>query len=387
MANKRIPKLISTGVISLLLFSGLMACDGDDRMPSESEFIEVEPIPDPEIVEEKPAASPCDDIGCEAGTRCVEGVCEAQAAQGYGCADPFNLGLLKGEKVDVLEASPQGQPNLLNTSCSVDNHSAQAIFSFQVDEPMKIDSRIVGSSHILVQELRVGLCTSPGAVSWCTINEKHWTALPGEEYFLIVEARQGDPGADSVVGESGLINDFQLEIATRPYTCYPAGERSCEGGEVQLCAGGDELRSIGCSTGCNGGECLGDSCQNPIEVQGSLSLEAELSSFQHTMDFQDSPSCTSSGATGGGTRTLGQDLVFRLPGLTGGQTVEVEAPSSAFVLAVMDSCNASAPTCLVGDDTTGSLSWEVERSGDYYVVANRFTSSTSPGEFRIEVMD
>ncbi len=379
------PKVISISLVSAGLIFGVVGCESDGGF-DEHTLVEVDPIP--EVSEEAGAEVPsCEGVSCESGTRCVEGVCEAQTAKGYGCADPFDLGLLNGERVHVLEASPQGQPNLLNTSCSVDNHSAQAIFTFQVEEPTKIDSRILGSSHILVQELRVGSCTRASAIEFCSINAQHWTALPGEDYFLIVEARQGDPGVDSVVGESGLINDFKLEIATRPFTCYPAGDRSCDGEGVQLCAGGDEIRSFGCAMGCNQGECLGDSCQNPIEVNGSLSLQADLNSFRNTMDFQTSPSCTSSGPTGSGTRTAGQDLVFHLPGLVGGQTVEVEAPDASYVLGVMNECNAGAPTCLVGDDKNGSLSWEVERSGDYFVVANRFTTTSSTGEFRIEVLD
>jgi hypothetical protein len=308
--------------------------------------------------------------------------------EGFGCANPFDLGVLSGTEIRDYEANPAGQPNLLNTTCSEDDHSAQAVYKFQVEEPIRMSSRIVGSSQILVQELRVGSCTTATeeVVQFCSINRQEWTAMPGQDYFIIIEARVGDPEGDEAVGESGLISNFDFELTTEEFVCFPAGEKTCVGDDIEFCAGGDEIRTTPCGTGCQNGECLGDSCANPLEVNGSVSVDVELSSYSNTNNFQESPSGTSSGATGSGTNTTGQDLVFFLPGLSGGQTVEVVADST-FVIGVMESCGAATPSCVAGNDLDGELSWEVEEAGDYYVVVDRFLPSSVGASITIDIID
>ncbi len=380
-------KIVLCFALSLLLIPALTGCNGNGAQENSNRTIEPDPEPDAGT-DADVEVDPCEDVQCDSGFTCVEGSCEPNVDEGYGCANPRDLGVLSGDAVHTLEFNAQGQPNLMNTSCSEDDHSAQGVIKFQVEEPTRVSSRVAGASIILVQELRVDTCSSPSGIDFCSINQQSWTALPGETYFIIVEARTGDPGdEDSPVGESGLIGEFIFEITTEEFTCYPAGERSCAGDDVEHCAGGDEIRTYECGTGCNDGECIADSCSNPLEVSASTTVEVELSSFRNTMNFQNSASCTTSGPTGSGTSTTGQDLVFSLPGLTGGQRVEIKAPDSTFVVGVMESCNESSPSCVVGNDSDGELSWEVEEAGDYYVVVNRFQMSSNSAEFSIDILD
>lgn len=86
-------------------------------------------------------------------------------------------------------------------------------------------------------------------------------------------------------------------------------------------------------------------------------------------------------------RTVGQDIVFLLPNLRAGQQVFVDAATGDTndnLIAILDTCGVQAG-CLAASSSGNQLSWEVEDSGDYYVVIDKTTATARDFQYRIEI--
>ena len=324
----------------------------------------------------------CDDVDCGEGQVCSEGDCYEQTSEGYGCALPYELGSLSpGDQLTQI-ADPRQEPNVVNTQCSVDDESSQAVFSFSVDETVEVDIDVALTDedllHTLARDVRVGSCNDHTASQMCETDDTgepmSLFAEPGNDYFVIVEARQGTQ-----------IAELELDISAREVACFPANSWSCDGDDLVHCRAAEEEVAYQCADGCFDDECGGDSCTNAIEVQASTTVSADLAAYSSNFDFNnDSANCSSSGD---GIATSGEDIVFRLPGLSAGDTVEVTRPDTSYAIGVMDECSQSAPSCLYGHSSGTDFEWEVEAAGDYYLVVNRYSpiGSDSEVEFGIDI--
>ncbi len=324
--------------------------------------------------------SPCEDVDCEDGQHCVDGQCvddDDATEGGFDCDDAYSLGSLAPDDVTSVILDPSGQPNLLDTSCSVDDESPQAIVSFRVDEAMGITARMAHSDHLLVKELRVDSCDDAAAVQWCDHNDHGWIAEPDREYFLIVEAREG-----------WMVGEFLLELTVDSLECTPPDEQWCESDTVRgECVGGHTERILECGYACDEEyrECRGDRCDNPIVVHDTVTVSSDYHAYQNHLDFKESPACSTNQTIG--LETVGSDVVFSLPNLSAGQTVfaEIENEQTFHVIGLMKDCDpaAASHSCTHADSQDGELRWEVTDDGDYFLVFN--PRSDSSGEFTYTV--
>ncbi|RAL20577.1 hypothetical protein DL240_16195 [Lujinxingia litoralis] len=316
----------------------------------------------------------CEDVSCEAGEICVAGACEPEPEEGFSCAAPHEIGALDLNATTTLSANPDGQPNTLKTRCSRADHdtSPEAVYSFEVTEAARVVAELTDFGPGLIMELREDNCSDAEAPGWCSEpNRKEFFAYPGTEYFLIVEARR-----DFSVGE------FTLELTTEALVCDAPGTYSCEGDNRVLCFNGEEERPFACGTGCDAGVCLGDTCANAREVTASATFEGDFSAFSSSINLEGSPSCSSAGTAG--PITPGQEIIFALPGLSAGQTVEIDASGdeASSVIGIMSSCEAT-PSCVMATDTLETFTFVAPAAGDYFVIVDTF--SPREGMFNIAI--
>lgn len=323
--------------------------------------------------------SPCEDVSCGDDQSCVEGECvDDDAAQGVDCDDAYQLGSLNPDDITSVILDPSNYPNSLDTGCSIDNDSPQAVFSFRVDEAMGVTARMAHSEHLLVKELRADACDDAEATQWCSHNDQGWIAEPDREYFLIVEAREG-----------WMVGEFLLELEADTLDCTPPDGKWCESETVRgECVGGHTERVLECGHGCDEelGTCLGDRCDNPIVVHDTVTVTGEHRAYQHHIDFEDSPTCSTNQTAG--LSTVGAEVVFSLPGLSAGQRVHAEIEGQSFaVIGVMEDCQdgASDFVCTTADSQDGELNWEVSEGGDYFVVINPRTASSDEFTYTVSI--
>lgn len=390
MKTKRLRVVAIVSALLMVIGAGLTACSDDDPDPGGNftpgggtdtdpgEELDADvgaDVTDDEDVGEEDVhdpGDPCDGVTCGEGEYCEDGDC-VSVPHGLSCEAPHRLALDGAEGTKTVAADPSGETPLLNTNCSEDgDESPQSVFAFSVDEPMRMNARISESNHILVKELRVGTCDNRTLAEWCSFNEQNWFVEPDTDYYLIVEAN-----AEWMVGP------FELELEWEELVCSPPGEWGCDDDVRTRCWAGEEVRYYDCATGCNAGECLGDSCQNPIELHGSMSVEADLNSYDDNINFEDSPSCSTNGSDG--PSTTGKDMVFHIPDVSQGQRIEVTAPSTAYAIGIMDDCVDSGAQCVAGDDLNSKLEWTADAAGDYYIVVDHFTGGGEEQHFSIEI--
>lgn len=327
---------------------------------------------DPDV--DEPPGESCDEE-CEDGEVCHDDEC-IQLVEGISCMNPMELDVSEAGTVTAT-LNPQQEPILDGTTCA-DEESPQGVFSLSVETASRLTARVSDSQFAspLIKELRVGQCDNETMAEWCSINTQNWIAEPDTDYFIIVEA-----------DAQGLVGEFELEVEVEPLVCNP-GERSCDGGDRTYCAGGDQIVTYSCVDGCVDGKCVGDGCANPFETtETGKTVSTSLSSYHNNFDFSsDTANCSSSGS---GVTTSGQDLVFSLPGLDAGQTVEVllpEVDESSYAIGVMKTCLETAPDCVYGHTTSGDFEWMPQEAGDYFLVINRFSLTSDDDERQFEVL-
>lgn len=361
------------GIVIVAVAVGLSGCTGEDDQTSggfgdpadneqDNDPDDNDPDDnDPQENQQDPDLD-CEDIECGDDEICVDGQCIDADKQGVSCAAP-QWYQIDGAGTHVLQADPSGSENLLNTGCSQDDLSPQAVFGIEVDQPMQLEATVTDSelADPLAVEVRAE-CDNPTLVQDCQVGAASWSAGTEFPYYIIVEASSGVE-----------IAEFELEIEAAAEVCDSPGEFRCDGDDLVQCyADGTEERTFACPYGCEDGECIGDSCDNPFVADESMSVTVDMEPFNNTMNFQNSPQCSTGGSTG--PITSGQDLVFELPGLSAGDEVTLTAPHSSMAIGIMDSC-AGAPQCIAGDDLNGELEWTVQSGGDYYGVFNFFTAN------------
>ncbi|TXD38058.1 hypothetical protein FRC98_03935 [Lujinxingia vulgaris] len=334
---------------------------------------------DPDADGGDPVDDLCEDVSCEAGELCVEGECVPEPEEGFSCAAPFEVGALEIGATAEFSANPDGQPNTLKTRCSLPDHdtSPEAVYAFEVDEPARVIANLTGSGTGLVMELREDACSDAEAEGWCSegVNTRTFFAYPGTQYYLIVEARR-----DFSVG------DFTLELTTEELVCDSPGSYSCDGDNRVLCFNGEEERSFACGTGCEDGSCLGDTCDNALEVTASATFTGEFLAFTGEINLEDSPSCSTGGDVG--PITSGQELIFSLPGLSAGQvvTVDASADEAPAVIGIMSACEAT-PTCVAATDTAETLEFTVPADGDYFAIVDSLTPRQGDYSVSIDISE
>lgn len=382
------------GCIALLAFAGFATgCPGEDDDPhrpgptgpsTDLDAGDDADVDDPEDTEEDTDVDdpPDDSCGgeCDDGEICQDDEC-IEVGDGISCDNPIEIDL-DSEGTTLETVHPQNEPNLIESDCYHDDVPRVA-FHLSGDAVASVNAQIVATDfpQTFEMDIRQGQCEFHSSRldpnNACRGDgQTSWVAEPGIDNFLLVGTPEEPPTAS-----------FDIEFDVQHLECMP-GERSCDGDDRLFCAGGTEERSYPCFDGCAGGDCVGDTCSNPVEVTASRTFNVEMDSLRNTIDFSDSPSCSSLGAEG--PTTNGRDLVFSIPDIAAGQVIEATSPGGHFRIGLMEpnECNESAPECIAANSTGGHLSWEATAHGDYYVVINRASMTEDEiAEFSIDILD
>ena len=337
----------------------------------------------------------CEEVECGEFEVCdgETGECvEIDADPGYTCQAPSSLGTLGGDEEIQLTATPGEQPSTARTECSnVD--SGNAVFEFEAEVPMDVDIWLSDQADDsqLVLEVRKGSCDEEEAVidqPGCDniyqddLPTYSFDAEAGETYYIIVEGRDTtSPG------------EFTLDIETDELLCAPKGAWTCHPDEEDViveCDRGVEEIEKPCGAGCEDDACIGDTCENALEVTAPMTIEGHTRPYTNTFEFQPHPECSSEGATGTeGPLSDGRDMVFFLPGLEAGQIVIADASDSPQLnyFGVVQECDAANIACIHGESLDQTMEWEVPESGDYYVIITRNTSNAGDFTYSIDILD
>lgn len=333
---------------------------------------------------------PCEGVECDDHEVCSEGECVDEVDEGFACHVPEQLGELSdGESLSVT-TDPTGQAEVNSTSCGGADTGGTAVFEFSVDEAMWIDFALTDYEFDLVMEIREDDCADPEAVSdrfECTgIFEdsdgqegiSRFDAEPGVTYYAIIEARHdNEPG------------EFSFDIDTESMFCAPMDSWHCDGDTRVQCFAGEEEREYECGTGCEDDRCLGDTCDNALEVTGPQTFEGDMPAYNANFDFFPHPECTTEGFGDEGPRTTGQDIVLSMPGLSGGQVIEIDTTgdSTTNFFGVLEECDEEAIQCIAGESQQQVMDWEVPESGDYYVVINQEPPTSGTFHYEVDILD
>lgn len=385
------------GIVSILLLvfaTGLTGCS-EDEDPAENlddewgnvddEDPDAGPDDDVDDNDEIPE-DPCHGVQCASGEECVEGECFAVTTTGYGCANPYDFGTITGDEIVSQTADPRGEPNVVTSSCVADDgDSPQAVFRFDVDEPVRANLELEevteGMFTALNKDVRVDACTDPRATDQCDTDTKGWFAEPGEDYYVIVDARYGDE-----------IAKFELSVETESTECYPAGEWSCEDDGIVQCFGAHDERYYSCAAGecteydSRNDECGGDGCSNALEIRESQTFSADMSAYDDALELMDADlDCV---ADPDDFSNFGRDLVVSLPDMEGGELVELIPPADErFVVAALNECTASPVECVVAESPDDVLEWDIEEPGDYHAVFYQDGMAQEEFEFGVEIWE
>lgn len=190
-----------------------------------------------------------------------------------------------------------------------------------------------------VLEIRGAACET-GEVAVCASASTHNMEFEADiPYYLILNG----------LLESGGVS---LTVDATSAVCT-AGESSCEDGTFSICnAEGTGFETVACSDGCHEGRCAGDVCEAPIVVTpepggAPVLIEGNRATLTAQWDANNGAGCELYEGQGP-TATPGPELFVRVPGVTAGQRVLVDAEASelSYGFFVIDSCTAT--TCAAG---------------------------------------
>ncbi|TXD41781.1 hypothetical protein FRC96_03535 [Lujinxingia vulgaris] len=214
-------------------------------------------------------------------------------------------------------------------------------------------------------------CSTSGA--FCFSDVSSLNVVAGAQFYLAFERLASDLNADIV---------FEPLVA-----CTPVGERTCVNtSEIEACTTGlasaqtPTRVTLDCPAGCESDSCLGDSCQNPIVVEGSVSVEARSETLSNTFDNQGAPGCIWD------TPSEGRELVFQVDDVAAGETivVTINDPIRYYRVSILQSCSESAE-CLESTTPGSVLEYEATETGTYFVIIDAETDLPSGPEISIDI--
>jgi hypothetical protein len=259
----------------------------------------------------------------------------------------------------------------LDPSCGSDGRK-EVTFQFQVDEPARVQLEVQSqTADEWTMSLFSGSCDSPEHVKCKEGTADVFVAEAGVTYFLSLEAAE-----DAAFG---------LSLKTTALGCAPVGSSTCEVDQVTHCETGHNEVTYGCAYDCEGDACGGDTCSSALVVSGSgsHSFTGSYTGYKSQFNFSNHPDCSFSGS---GANTPGPDLVFSLPGLSGGDTVTIDASNDDVQqgIFVLEGCSNSQPDCVEGGLVLSEvLDWNVPDDGDYHVVVDALDQSDDDFEITI----
>ena len=264
------------------------------------------------------------------------------------------------------------------TTCGFSS-APELAYTFRVDTPMRVKASLRETSLPLVLEVRRGACGAATSIL-CSPTPRTFAALPGEEFVIVVEARQNNRGT------------FTLDLEFEDLVCLPTGNNRCEGDDLIVCEGGLNETTAVCGEPCGdvtcfegdpcGVACGGDLCSNAIAIPSfPYRFEGEHTGYRSLVSFARPNSCTNPDDEGSPDpieiSTPGEEVFFALPALNAGQILKVDATRALgnqgdSVIAIVSDCE-DLMSCSVIRDLGDSLTWTVPEKGNYKVILDRRT--------------
>ncbi len=317
----------------------------------------------------------CGEAGCDPDQRCVRDVC-VDGALKVACEEPQDVGTLDVATSHSFSGSTAEYADSLLTACggTAERSGPDYAFQFQVSETATATATLTTTAAIdFVIEVRGDECDGEDVGLLCSDSaDVQFLVEAGRTYFVVVEPGSGIDRGDF---------DLALEFSAGP-ACTPVGGATCDAGEVTRCRANGEVVSS-CADACSGDGCLGDTCEAPIVVSGSMTFSGDAQAYTNSVDFDDQPTCSTNGD---GIASIGSEVVLSLPGLTAGQTVTVDGSTDDVdqAIFVQQTCGDSAE-CLAAVDLGDRLTFDVTADGDYFVVVDRLDVQDKPFNFTVDI--
>lgn len=331
---------------------------------------------------EKVTGRACIGMTCGAGERCLDGQCVS--ATTAACKGATELGSLQaGEPLRISGSFGAGADDVLETACAGTESAPEKVYTFDVPAASRVDvSTNIRGAWDAKLEFRKGDCTSgndadDGGI--CMDTDRSFFAPKKSTWFLIVEHDVGPPG------------DFTIDLkAKKSAVSQAVGTYGCEKGDrylVEQFDGKVQKKRFDCPAGCSSGDCRGDTCSNPIVVDGQkgVSYKGELAAFTPKLNFEEgNKTCVVDGVQ---AVSLGSEVIFKVEDVEKGQTIDVDTTGDRHdnLVYFTNNCRTEPAEFACAGTGGNNASFEAPDDGDYWVVVDKFSNAAGKFEYEISV--
>lgn len=311
----------------------------------------------------------CGEVACGSNEECRNEICFVVDS----CAQPDDLGELSPDTPLMAEGNLATGADTIAGTCG-NAGQKERVYRFDTTEQLQVswDATWMGQFDGLV-ELRTA-CDDAGTVLSCSDVEAGSLTLDPGTYFLVLETRIGNAG------------DFSLELTAEAASCTP-GTNECMGTQLQVCNDPTAPALFQCADSCANMLCGGDTCGNAIEVDaaGGGAFSGNGRGYSDDLNFDGNTGCMGPGGTT--IDTPGYEVVFYLPGLQQNDIVSIDTETNdANINAIF-----ILPACSDGDACTATFTdeqpdWVVDAAGDYYVIIDKLTASSTEFQYSVTVL-
>ncbi len=280
-----------------------------------------------------------------------------------GCAEAINLGELEPfeEQTVTIDFDEWGN----QTSVSCDNaveDSNEAVLAFRLPDDGVVT---IDSEQPLAMGLRVDDCYASGD-GLCR-EEGINVSLQANLYFFVVIEKLPATGE----------GEIELEIFYRDYPPCDASEHepSCVDDEaVETCQTTfnspdiERIYHAVCPMGCYNDRCVGDTCDAPIAVDASMTLQGGTLGYYNEMNSYEPTGCEHPEAEE--LQMGGREFVVELADLTADQEVTIEWSHSHnhfAVLQIKEECDVGA-SCLMSALDEDVTTFYPPEDGNYFLI-------------------
>src|SRR5690554_2453674 len=270
----------------------------------------------------------------------------------------------------------------LRTSCRDFNAESkpEKVYKFRVAQQSVLE--ITGSPSYTF-ELRNDPCGEESSVVTCNFNGSiiGQALSPSLDYYLVVELEGTIEDFTDAPENSEYFFEFHLQS---PFAECRAGQSECtSANEVKICTIDGSYQNKFCPTSCSEGSCVGNTCDNPIVVNSTGTMQGDISTFGNKI------ASFSSCGTGNGIRNLsGQEVIFLVEEAVVGQTINIDTTGDSLPTVITiqhNNCGALAACDYQSSNTDDQVVYQVQEAGDYYIIIDSTDPVTGNADYRVSI--
>ncbi len=295
------------------------------------------------------------------------------------CGDTAqDLGVLEGGSKEIEVDFTDFTDNTSSGCDGVVDESSAAVF-----ELILADEGIlrVESDEVVARAIRHQGCRENDTLLVCDDQDFGRQLVPGESFFVIFEKLPETP------------EQFEATLDFTAFeACDPEEHQSqcVDETSIESCittsTSPDIPRTLvfPCPAGCSDDACDGASCDNPVTVSGSTTIDGTTVAVGDHINSSEQDSCVPEDAVG---NLEGRDLVVHLEGLEEGDVVDIELESSHDELAVIEikaDCSSDAQ-CLEAWRGEGDFQFHPPDDGDYFLIMDSEVGYEAGFELDIDI--